>query len=161
MFDIEQFLVGVPYQQKINYKIFKKYVNFENNAFLTCVSKGIPSSEQLEEIFTYLEPEQKLLVSLKKEQVLEHNRIIPLYEHPKNFHALFNTYIYYHTGYFDPHPRMFGECRFYGKKIIYINKDNIKDGGYFRYHDAINNKLNNITMKDDEVLKNFYEHNRV
>lgn len=138
MFDFGQFLVGQPYQQKINFNIFKKYDRFENNAFLTCVSKGIPHPEQLEEILSYLEPEQKLLVSLKKGQVLEHNKIIPLFEHPQNFHALFNTYIYYHTGYFDPHPRMFGECEFYNKKIIYINKDNIKDGGYYRFFNKEN-----------------------
>ncbi|HPZ24114.1 MAG TPA: hypothetical protein PLC25_04680 [Bacilli bacterium] len=153
--EIEQFLVGEPYRQKINFAIFKRYDHFENNAYMTCVSKGIPNDEQLEEILSYLQPEQKLLMSLKKGQTINHPKIVVLYEHPKDFHSLFNTYIYYHVGYFDPHPRLFHECIFYGKKIIYINKKNVKDGGYFRYYDAITNGLKNVWLdENDEIIKN-------
>ena len=134
--DLNQFMVGIPYQQKINYSIFKKYDKFENNAFLTVVSKGIPNEQQFGEIIDLLEPCQKLLISVNETPpgyISKHPRVELLYANPRNFHSLFNTYIYYHTGYFDPHPRLFGECRFYGKKIIYVNKNNVKDGGYFRY----------------------------
>ena len=155
MVNIEQFLVGIPYQQKLYFNIFKKYDHFENNALLSCVSKGVPTKEQLDEIFSYLDPDQKLLVSLKKGQYIHnHPKIICLYNHPKDFHQLFNTYVYYHLNYFDPHPRLFYECIFYDKKIIYINHNNIKDGGYFRYMDAIQNGLKNCWLdENDEIVK--------
>ena len=111
MIDIEQFLIGTPYHQKLYFNIFKKYDHFENNALLSCISKGVPTKEQLDEIFSYLDPDQKLLVSLKKGQYIHnHPRIICLYNHPKNFYQLFNTYVYYHLNYFDPHPRLFLMC---------------------------------------------------
>jgi hypothetical protein len=153
--EVNQFLVGIPYHQKLYFKIFKKYDHFENNAFLSCASKGVPTKEQLEEIFSYLDSDQKLLVSLRGEQTIyEHPRVIVLYSHPKDFHQLFNTYVYYRLNYFDPHPRLFYECVFYNKKIIYINHDNIKDGGYFRYIDAIQNGLKNCWLdENDEIVK--------
>lgn len=133
--DISGFFVGKKYQQKINFNIFKKIETFENNAFITFVSKGIPSEYDFLKILELLEPEQKLLVSVKEtppKYISESYKTILLYENPKDFHSLFNTYIYYHTGYFDPHPRLQMECMFYNKKIIYINEHNIKDGSYFR-----------------------------
>lgn len=145
--NISEFLVGTPYKQKINFKIFKKYDTFENNAFLTCVSKGLISEDELNEVLKLIKPEQKLIVSLQRDQKITNDRVICLYEHPKDFHALFNTYVYYHTGYFDPHPRLFHECYFYNKEIIYINKNNIKDGGYFRYKEI--QKLKELNEKID------------
>lgn len=155
-YNIDQFLVGKPYHQKLNFKIFKHYDHFNHDAFLTCVSKGMLTNDQLDEIFSYLDEDQKLLISVKKGQYIDHPRVILLYENPKDFHSLFDTYVYYHTGYFDPHPRLFYECIFYNKKIIYINKANIKDGGYYRYYDAINNGLQNAWLDDnDKIVKNF------
>ncbi len=155
---MDNFIIGTSYRQKINFDIFKKYQKFENNAFITLVSKGIISNNILKnEILPLLKNEQKLIISIKKEQISlinKNDKYIFITEHPKNFHQLFNTYIYYHTGYFDPHPRLFHECVFYNKKIIYINKENIKDGGYYRYYDAINNKLKNHSLDiNDEIIQ--------
>jgi len=153
--DLERFMVGRPYFQKINFSIFKKYDKFENNAYITCTSKGMLTEEQIEEVLSYLTDDQKLLVSIRANYtIIHHPRIIYLEYHPTNFHQLFNTYIYYHTGYFDPHPRLFHECVFYNKKIIYINKNNVKDGSYFRYHDAITNGLKNVWLDEtDEIIR--------
>lgn len=159
---LKQFMVGTPYYQKINFSIFKKYDSFENNAFITFVSKGIIDYKILvEEIFPLIKTKNKLLISLKEDQYKQlsqeyknDNKLEFLLKHPKDFHSLFDTYIYYHAGYFDPHPRLFHECIFYNKKIIYINKENIKDGGYFRYKDAMENGLKNVWLdENDEIVK--------
>lgn len=160
----KEFLIGIPYKQKLNFDIFKKYNKFENNAFITFVSKGVvPYEILINEIYPLIEDKDKLLISIKEEQYknldskyLNDKKLEFLVNHPKDFHTLFNTYIYYHTGYFDPHPRMFHECIFYNKNIIYINKNNIKDGGYYRYLDAINNGLLNHSMNiNDDIIGEF------
>ena len=57
--------------------------------------------------------------------------------HLNNMFEHFDEYIYYHgNSWFDPHPRLFVECTFYGKKIQYINEHGIKDGSYYRYKDV-------------------------
>lgn len=77
--------------------------------------------------------------------------------HLKNLFEKFDIYLYYHANtYFDPHPRLFLECRFYGKEIIYINKKNVKDGSYYRYKDLEENGLTDrFLSKDDEIIRKF------
>jgi hypothetical protein len=67
----------------------------------------------------------------------------------------FSHFLYYHANkWFDPHPRLFLECKFYKKKITYINKYNIKDGSYYRYKDIQENGLKNRTLsKNDEIIR--------
>jgi hypothetical protein len=67
----------------------------------------------------------------------------------------FTHYLYYHADkWFDPHPRLFLECKFYNKQIIYHNPHEIKDGSWFRYHDVLQNGLmNRYLTKDDEIIK--------
>lgn len=160
---LNNFLTGKPYLQKIYFDIFKKYDYYENNAFITFVSKGIIEYDEFsKQIIPLVEDKDYILISLTKEQeknidirYKDYKKILFLTDHPENFHQLFDTYIYYHTGYFDPHPRMFHECIFYNKKIIYINNENVKDGGYYRYNDAIKNGLKNHSMsiKDDIIQR--------
>ena len=63
-------------------------------------------------------------------------RVILLTDHPRDFHKLFDTYIYVRGGYFDPHPRLLIECVYYEKKIIILDEDprgaNSYDGGSYR-----------------------------
>jgi hypothetical protein len=86
---------------------------------------------------------------------------VPIYfkaeDHVKNFFELFDCYIYYHANkWFDPHPRLFLECSYYGKEIQYYNEPNIIDGSYYRYQDLKTNALNNRTLtKDDEIVRLF------
>lgn len=77
--------------------------------------------------------------------------------HFKNFFEFFNVFIYYHANkYFDPHPRLFLECAYYNKDILYYNKHNIKDGSYYRYHDIEENGLDDRFLnKNDEIVKMF------
>lgn len=77
--------------------------------------------------------------------------------HLKNLFEQFDEYIYYHANkWFDPHPRLFLECAFYGKKISYINNYGIKDGSYYRYNDLMDNGLKDRTLDEtDEVVRQF------
>jgi hypothetical protein len=77
--------------------------------------------------------------------------------HLDNLFEQFNTYIYYHANkWFDPHPRLFHECYFYGKNIQYINDYGVLDGGYYRYVDLKKTGLNNRYLNEnDEIVKEF------
>ena len=46
----------------------------------------------------------------------------------KNLLGIFNTYVYTKS-YFDPAPRIIQECKWLGKKVIYLRDKNIQDGG--------------------------------
>lgn len=83
--------------------------------------------------------------------------IFKSYTHLKNLFEQFDEYIYYHSNmWFDPHPRLFLECAFYGKKITYINKYGIKDGSYYRYADLMKNGLKDRTLdENDEIVRQF------
>jgi hypothetical protein len=77
--------------------------------------------------------------------------------HLKNLFEQFTVYVYYHANkWFDPHPRLFVECAYYGKKIHYINNYDVKDGSYYRYHDVLENGIKGRTNnKDDEIVRQF------
>ena len=72
----------------------------------------------------------------------------------KNLFEKFTHYFYYHADkWFDPHPRLFLECVFYDKDIIYVNPNNIKDGSWYRYQDILKNKLHGRTLDyKDEII---------
>ena len=152
--------VGTPYYQKINFSVMKTYKNFENNAYLTAVAKGMPSLVDFyKKIFPLLQPSQKILITVKDDSQIPDGlkgdkRFVFVSDNITDFHKMFDTYIYIHKGYIDPHPRLFHECVFYGKKIIYINELEIKDGGYYRYLDALDNGLKNHTLDEtDEIIQ--------
>ena len=92
---------------------------------------------------------------------LEINHTLPIYykqdDHVNNFFELFHCYIYYHANtYFDPHPRLFLECMFYKKSILYYNERAIKDGSYYRYRDLYENGLDDRRLnKNDEIVRLF------
>ena len=75
-------------------------------------------------------------------------------KHTENLFENFTHYLYYHADkWFDPHPRLFLECTFYNKEIVYYNPKQIKDGSWYRYHDILDNGLKNRTLsKDDEII---------
>lgn len=78
-------------------------------------------------------------------------------KHLDNLFENFDTYVYYHANkWFDPHPRLFIECSFYGKEIYYVNDYGIKDGSYHRYNDVMENGIHYRDLsKDDEIVRMF------
>lgn len=79
--------------------------------------------------------------------------------HLDNMFEQFDIYLYYHANtWFDPTPRLFHECLFYNKKIIYQQPEfeNDYDGSYYRYLDMLNYGLQGrILNKNDEVVRRF------
>jgi hypothetical protein len=73
----------------------------------------------------------------------------------ENLFEKFTHYLYYHADkYFDPHPRLLLECRYYDKCITYKNPYNVKDGSWYRYNDLLKNGLWQRTLdKDDEIIR--------
>lgn len=152
--------IGIAYQQKIYFNKFNTYDTlYENNAYMTIVSKRMPSYDEFK---TYILPElqdRQLYITYtdsRHEQceIFKNNKIIYTTKQINNFHSKFNKYIYFHKGYIDPHPRLLHECCFYNKEFVYINLQNIQDGGYFRYQDVMKNGINNIAMTKDDILIN-------
>jgi hypothetical protein len=75
-------------------------------------------------------------------------------QHVNNLFEQFDEYVYYHSAYFDPHPRLFHECYFYKKRINYINNAKVKDGSYYRFSDLVANKLTNRYLdSNDEIIR--------
>ncbi len=83
--------------------------------------------------------------------------IFKMRQHKNSLFEQFDTYVYYHANkWFDPHPRLFIECCFYEKDIMYFNKYDIKDGSYYRYIDVMARGLEDRTLsKDDEIVRQF------
>jgi hypothetical protein len=83
--------------------------------------------------------------------------IFKLRVHQRHLFEQFDTFVYYHANkWFDPHPRLFVESRFYDKDIMYFNKYDIKDGSYYRYIDVMVRGTENRTLsKDDEIVRQF------
>jgi hypothetical protein len=78
--------------------------------------------------------------------------------HLNNMFEHFDTYAYLHANkWFDPSPRLFHECAYMGKKIIYYNPHNVKDGSYYRIIDLVdNNDLNERFLdENDEIVQEF------
>ena len=77
--------------------------------------------------------------------------------HLDNMFEQFDTYLYYHADtWFDPHPRLFHECYFYNKKVIYHNPKIIIDGSHYRHIDVnLHGLQGRILNKNDEIVRSF------
>ena len=125
------------YNMKFLFHRFKKLKSVKNNIYINS-----PFNEDK---------------SFVKDLKLNKDVIFKSPYHLDNLFEQFDTYLYYHANkWFDPHPRLFHECHFYNKRIIYINNYGVLDGGYYRYMDLMKNGLNNRYLtEDDEIVKEF------
>ena len=163
---------GIPYHNKMNLTKLRKFDSFLPNVYLTGVSKVIPNRVDFYNSIIEdpkFENKQHLLVSIRDDVLLTIDRkklnpkIILLTDHPRNFHQLYDTYIYCRGNYFDPHPRLLIECVYYQKEIIVLdsddeNKKRMYDGGDYRLtlinslpREEIINLFN--FKKDDPILE--------
>jgi hypothetical protein len=147
---------------KMAFSLFKQITLQKHNYFMNLLSKGSISSVQnvlrsmknIDYLFvTANDRNHEMLLQIKD------TRLVIWTEHPRNFFGSFGKYIYSHDGdYFDPRPRMFHECMFYDKPILYINEQNIKDGSWYRYHDVIENPqaiMDRTLTPDDTIIGEF------
>lgn len=52
----------------------------------------------------------------------------------------------------DPSPRLLPECIWFDKKVIYHNHGSLKDGGYWRWEDCLNDFDSLVMTKDDDIF---------
>jgi hypothetical protein len=115
--------VGAHFEKTINFSIYKPHVNniqFKhlflgtNEMYYAAVEKVIGQF-----------PDHGILTYDANYVNIEYNNIfVPV----ENIMGMFETYVYTKET-FDPAPRIFQECKYYGKDVIYLRDKTIVDGG--------------------------------
>jgi hypothetical protein len=140
--------IGIYYIKKINYSIFKKLSNIEDNTYISMMSKNKIEKNILVNI---IEPYIKntLIISSKFYNYLNLPNYKIYSKHIFNLHQLFDRYLYVETGCVDQSPRLPYESDYYNKEILYINNKNVS-----KYFDIFTKIDRNLTV-DDIVIKEF------
>ena len=112
------FPAEVNYKFKFAFDIYKKYDRLKNNTLISYKNDKEPFNKHI----------TKFVNNITGKEVS--------YKWPINdFHQKFNKYVYNNIDYFDPRPRIFHECAFYGistNNIIRNIKSENYDGAYYR-----------------------------
>lgn len=115
--------IGKHFQKTINFSIYKPYVDdikFKY-LFLGTNDKYYATVEQVLDNF----PDHGVLTYDEKYVNIKNNNVfVPV----ENLMGMFETYVYTKET-FDPAPRIFQECKYYKKDVIYLRDKNMKDGG--------------------------------
>ena len=115
--------VGIHFEKTINFEIHKPYkdnIQFKH-LFLGTNEKYYQTVQNVIDQY----PDHGILTYDAEYINPENNNIfVPV----KNFMSLFETYVYTKDT-FDPAPRIFQECKYYNKDVIYLRDKNMKDGG--------------------------------
>lgn len=138
-------------------KHFEKMINFD-------IYKPIKQDIQFDYLFLgtnkiYYKEIEKVISNYKSHGIITYNEnyinkdynniFVPV----KNLLGIFNTYVYTKS-YFDPAPRIIQECKWLGKKIIYLRDKNIRDGGPIYLNRPVPTKQmysNNISILLEEL----------
>ena len=124
----------VNYKFKMAFDIFKKYDYLEDN---TLNSYKYVTKHKISHYTKFTDNKT--------------NKIIDFTWPIADFNQKFNRYNYYSQNYFDPRPRIFHECAFYGiaiSDIIRYVDNELHDGGYYKYYSLIHGGLEcrNLTV---------------
>ena len=115
--------VGTHFEKTINFSIYKPYkdnIQFKH-LFLGTNDKYYASVEKVIDQY----PDHGILTyDAKYVNIKNNNILVPV----ENLMSLFETYVYTKET-FDPAPRIFQECKYYGKDVIYERRDPGTDGG--------------------------------
>ena len=115
--------VGEHFEKTINFSIYKPHVNniqFKH-LFLGTNDKYYATIEKVIDKF----PDHGILTYDEKYVNIKNNNVFAPVE---NIMGMFETYVYTKET-FDPAPRIFQECKYYGKDVIYLRDKTIVDGG--------------------------------
>jgi hypothetical protein len=114
---------GIHFEKTINFKIFKPMMNniqFKH-LFLGTNEKYYSTVEQVIDQY----PDHGILTYNDRYVNINNNNIfVPV----ENLISMFDTYVYTKDS-FDPAPRIFQECKYFGKDVIYLRDKNLCDGG--------------------------------
>ena len=115
--------VGAHFEKTINFSIYKPHtdnIQFKH-LFLGTNPEYYASVERVIDDY----PDHGILTYDEKYVNIKNNNIfVPV----ENLMSLFETYVYTKET-FDPAPRIFQECRYYGKTVIYRRDKTLQDGG--------------------------------
>jgi hypothetical protein len=115
--------VGEHFEKTINFEIYKSYVNniqFKH-LFLGTNDKYYATIEKIIDQF----PDHGILTYDASYVNIRNNNIFAPVE---NLMGMFDTYVYVKDT-FDPAPRIIQECKYFGKRVIYLRDPTIIDGG--------------------------------
>lgn len=141
--------VGAHFEKTINFSIYKPHkdnIQFKH-LFLGTNDKYYASAEKVIHKF----PNHGILTYDEKYVNIKNNNIfVPV----ENLMSLFETYVYTKET-FDPAPRIFQECKYYGKEVVYLRDKTIVDGGsvYWR-RDCKNPDITPIIKVVEELNEN-------
>jgi len=115
--------VGNHFEKIINFEIYKPHVNdikFKY-LFLGTNDKYYATVEKIIDQY----PDHGILTYNENYVNIKNNNIfVPV----ENLMGMFETYVYTKET-FDPAPRIFQECKYFKKEVIYLRDKSIKDGG--------------------------------
>ena len=115
--------VGAHFEKTINFSIYKPHtdnIQFKH-LFLGTNPEYYASVEKVIDDY----PDHGILTYDEKYANIKNNNIfVPV----ENLMSLFETYVYTKET-FDPAPRIFQECKYYGKTVIYRRDKTLQDGG--------------------------------
>ena len=115
--------VGEHFEKTINFSIYKPHINdikFKH-LFLGTNNKYYASIQKV--IADY--PDHGILTYNEGYIHVSNNNVFAPVE---NLMGMFETYVYTKDT-FDPAPRIFQECKYYGKDVVYLRDKTIVDGG--------------------------------
>ena len=115
--------VGTHFEKTINFSIYKPHTNniqFKH-LFLGTNEKYYATVEKVIDQF----PDHGILTHDANYVNIKNNNVFAPVE---NLMGMFETYVYTKET-FDPAPRIFQECKYYGKDVIYLRDKTIVDGG--------------------------------
>lgn len=115
--------IGTHFEKTINFSIYKPHINDVKfkHLFLGTNNKYYASILKVIDKF----PNHGILTYDADYVNINYNNIfVPV----DNIISMFETYVYTKET-FDPAPRIFQECKYYGKDVIYLRDKTIVDGG--------------------------------
>jgi hypothetical protein len=137
--------VGEHFEKTINFEIYKPHTdNIQFKYLFLGTNKK------------YYETVQKVIGNYSDHGILTYNedyidiRNNNVFAPVENLMGMFETYVYTKDT-FDPAPRIFQECKYFGKEVIYLRDPTIIDGGSVYWKRDI--KQPNITPILDSIEK--------
>lgn len=141
--------VGEHFEKTINFEIYKPYVDNVQfkYLFLGTNERYYHSVEKVIDQY----PDHGILTYNEKYVNIKNNNVFAPVE---NLLGMFDAYVYTKET-FDPAPRIFQECKYFGKEVIYLRDKTIIDGGsvYWK-RDIKNPDVSPILKAIEELYEN-------
>lgn len=127
----------VEYKMKFDFDRLKPIDSFQEKLYVNYPKLNINDDQRI------LNEIQKI----NKPLLIKENQF--LYD----LHNHFDEYVYFQSNaWFDPHPKLFHECKYYNKPYHYFNWRGVKDGAYYRYYDSLTENLNDRQINKDDII---------